>query len=269
MAAAFSMEQQHGDTSEAAGIAQRYYNNDPVYLNTPALQTNFSPTSINFFWKQVYMDMVDIMDEVGLVPFLQFGEVQWWYFPAGLDGGGTTGMTFYDQYTKDSFAAAYGHPMGAIMSDFDDPAAFPDEVEFLPTLIGEFTDAVMAFVKAEYPDAKFEVLYPTDVNNTPLNRLINYPAAHWTPSTLDNLNTENFTFTITRKLDNAKMTVDYGATGGVPRTARELSGRHRRSHSFVAQGGGVRLGGEPRVDRVFSRSTNIASSDMPRPCPPR
>ena len=187
-----------------------------MYLNTPALQTNFSPTSINFFWKQVYMDMVDIMDEVGLVPFLQFGEVQWWYFPAGLDGGGTTGMTFYDQYTKDSFAAAYGHPTGAIMSDFDDPAAFPDEVEFLPTLIGEFTDAVMAFVKAEYPDAKFEVLYPTDVNNTPLNRLINYPAAHWTPSTLDNLNTENFTFTITRKLDNAKMTVDYGATGGVP-----------------------------------------------------
>jgi hypothetical protein len=101
-------------------------------------------------------------------------------------------------------------------SDFDDPAAFPDEVEFLPTLIGEFTDAVMAFVKAEYPDAKFEVLYPTDVNNTPLNRLINYPAAHWTPSTLDNLNTESFTFTITRKLDNAKMTVDYGVTGGGP-----------------------------------------------------
>ena len=107
-------------------------------------------------------------------------------------------------------------------SDFDDPAAFPDEVEFLPTLIGEFTDAVMAFVKAEYPDAKFEVLYPTDVNNTPLNRLINYPAAHWTPSTLDNLNTENFTFTITRKLDNAEMTVDYGVTGGFPRTSREL-----------------------------------------------
>lgn len=221
VAAAFSMELQHGDPSEAAGIAQRYYNNDPVLLNTPALQTNFSPTSTNF-WKQVYLDMADIMAEVGIVPFLQFGEVQWWYFPAALPGGGSTGMTFYDQYTKDTFAATYGHPMGSILSDFDDPTAFPEEVAFLPTLIGEFTSAVIAFVKAEYPDARFEVLYPTDVNDTPLNRLINYPAAHWTPSTLDNLKTESFTFTITRNLDKAKMTVDYGGTRGFPRTARSF-----------------------------------------------
>ncbi len=221
VAAAFSMELQHGDPSEEAGIAQRYFNNYPVTLNTPALQTNFSPVSTEF-WKQVYMDMADIMVEVGIMPFLQFGEVQWWYFPAGLPGGGTTGMTFYDQYTKDRFQSTYGRPMGAILSDFDDPASFPDEVAFLPTLIGEFTAAVMAFVKAAYPSARFEVLYPTDVNDTPLNRLINYPAAHWTPSTLDNLKTESFTFTITRNLDKAKMTVDYGGTRGFPRTARSF-----------------------------------------------
>ena len=219
--AAFSMELQHGDPSEVAGIAQRYLNNDPVALNTPALQTNFSPTSVAF-WKQVYLDMADIMDGVGIVPYLQFGEVQWWYFPAGLPDGGTTGMTFYDQYTKDTFAAAYGHPMGAILSDLADPALFPDELAFLPTLIGQFTDAVMAFVKVAHPTARFEVLYPTDVNDTPLNRLINYPAAHWTPSTLQNLKTESFTFTITRNLDKAKMTVDYGETRGFPRAARSF-----------------------------------------------
>jgi hypothetical protein len=168
------------------------------------------------------MDMADIMDELGIVPFLQFGEVQWWYFPAGLPGGGTTGMTFYDPYTKDRFAAAYGHPMGAILSEFDDPSLFPDEVAFLPTLIGQFTTAVMAFVKAEHPTARFEVLYPTDVNDTPLNRLINYPATGWTPSTLENLKTESFTFTITRNLDKAKMTVDYGGTRGFARTARSF-----------------------------------------------
>ncbi len=219
--AAFSMELQHGDPSAGAGIAQRYYNNDAVLLNTPALQTNFSPASTNF-WKQVYLDMADIMDSVGVVPYLQFGEVQWWYFPAGLPGGGTTGMTFYDQYTKDAFQAAYGRPMGAILSDVADPALFPDEVAFLPSLIGQFTDAVIAFVKAGYPSARFEVLYPTDVNNTPLNRLVNYPVSHWTPAALQNLKTESFTFTITRHLDNAKMTVDYGATRGFPRTARSF-----------------------------------------------
>ena len=218
---AFSQELEHGDPSVAAGIAQRYYNGEPVLLNTPALQTNFSPTSIAF-WKQVYLDMAEIMDSVGIVPYLQFGEVQWWYFPAGLPAGGTTGMTFYDQYTKDSFQAAYGRPMGAILSDFADPALYPDEVQFLPTLIGQFTDAVIGFVKAVYPAARFEVLYPTDVNNTPLNKLINYPPAHWTPVKLDNLKTESFTFTITRHLDNARITVDYGGTRGFTRAQRSF-----------------------------------------------
>ena len=218
---AFSQELEHGDPSEAVGIAQRYYNGDPVLLNTPALQTNFSPASIAF-WKQVYLDMAEIMDSVNIVPYLQFGEVQWWYFPAGLPGGGTTGMTFYDQYTKDSFQAAYGRPLGAILSDFADPALFPDEVQFLPTLIGQFTDAVIGFVKAVYPAARFEVLYPTDVNNTPLNKLINYPPAHWTPAKLDNLKTESFTFTITRHLDNARITVDYGGTRGFARAQRSF-----------------------------------------------
>ena len=214
--AAFSMELQHGDPSVAAGIAQRYHSGDPVLLLTPALQTNFSPASRDF-WRQVYLDMAVVMDEAGVVPYLQFGEVQWWYFPAGASG-----MTFYDQYTKDSFQAAYGHPIGAILSDFDNPALFPDEVQFLPTLIGEFTEAVIAFVKAAYATARFEVLYPTDVNNTPLNRLINYPAAHWTAATLDNLKTESFTFTGTRHLDNAKLTVDYGGTRGFPRAQRSF-----------------------------------------------
>ncbi len=221
MVAAFSMELQHGDPSEAAGIAQRYYNNDPVSLNTPALQKNFCPTSAAF-WQQVYLDMADIMDEAGVVPYLQFGEVPWWYLPAARPMGGTTGMTCYDQYTKDTFQSAYGRPVGAILSEFDDPAGFPEEVEFWATLIGQFTDTVIAFVKAAHPSARFEVLYPTDVNDTPLNRLINYPATHWTPALLDNLKTESFTFTITRNLDKARMTVDYGATRGFPRTARSF-----------------------------------------------
>ena len=63
-----------------AGIAQRYPDQTPALLNTPSLQTNFSPTSASY-WQQVYLDMATVMTAAGLMPYLQFGEVQWWYFP--------------------------------------------------------------------------------------------------------------------------------------------------------------------------------------------
>jgi hypothetical protein len=86
---AFSMELGHGDRSPEAGIAQVYPSGNAVWLNTPALQTNFSPASTEF-WKQAYLDMATVMSEAGQVPYLQFGEVQWWYFP---DDG--SGMPYY------------------------------------------------------------------------------------------------------------------------------------------------------------------------------
>ncbi len=49
--AALSMELSHGDPTLTAGIAQRYPDSAPVLLNTPSLQTNFSPASLDF-WKQ-------------------------------------------------------------------------------------------------------------------------------------------------------------------------------------------------------------------------
>lgn len=212
--AAFSMELQHGDDSVETGIAQRYPNGDPAWLNTPALQTNFSPES-TAFWRDVYLDMATVMREAGVQPYLQFGEVQWWYFPkAG------TGMPFYDEYTKERFQSTYGRPMGVIPSDFSDPSLFPDEVQLLPALIGEFTDHIIDHVRATHPDCRFEVLYPTDVNDTPLNRLINYPVASWTPEKLDSLKTESFTFTFTRNLNQSTMTIEYPGTRGFPISKR-------------------------------------------------
>ncbi|MBL8292381.1 MAG: hypothetical protein JNN08_11125 [Bryobacterales bacterium] len=214
--AAFSMELQHGDDSREAGIAQRYPNGDAAWLNTPALQTNFSPAS-KAFWREVYADMATVMSEAGVQPYLQFGEVQWWYFPkAG------SGMPFYDDYTKQRFEAAYGRPMGIITSDHTDPGMFPDEVQLLPALIGEFTTDVMEYVRARHPNCRFEVLYPTDVNDTALNRLINYPANAWTPQTLDCLKTESFTFTFLRNLNKSTMTIEYPATRGFPISKRSF-----------------------------------------------
>jgi hypothetical protein len=137
------------------------------------------------------------MQSAGVPPYVQFGEVQWWYFAAG------SGMPFYDSYTTATFQARYGRPMAAIVRQNADPNSFPDECTFLPQLIGEFTSAVMAHVRQSYPDARFEVLYPPDVNDTALNRLVNFPRAHWTPEILDSLKTENFTYTGDRDLNKA------------------------------------------------------------------
>ena len=207
--AAFSMELQHGDPQPATGIAQRYPDGSPALLNTPAVQTNFSPTS-TAFWRQVYLDMANIMSVAGTAPYLQFGEVQWWYNAAAA------GMPFYDDYTRGAFRAAYGREMGVISSQDASPDAFPDECAFLPALIGEFTKAIMDFVRASHADSRFESLYPLDVNDTTLNRIINYPNAYWTPASLACLKTENFIYTGNRDLDKARESIDLPMQLGFP-----------------------------------------------------
>jgi len=65
----------------------------------------------------------------------------------------------------------------------------------------------MAHVRLSYADTRFEVLYPPDVNDTPLNRLVNFPHAHWTPNVLECLKTENFTYTGNRNVDQASASI--------------------------------------------------------------
>jgi hypothetical protein len=215
VAAAFSMELQHGDPSPEEGIAQRYPNGAPALLSTPALQTNFSPASTEF-WKEVYREMADVLQQAGQNPYLQFGEVQWWYFAS--DG---SGMPFYDGYTQARFQSAYGRPMVEIVNHLVDPAISVEEVQFLPTLIGEFTSTVMNHVRTTHPACRFEVLYPTDVNDTALNSLINYPSS-WSSSTLDCIKTESFTYTLQRNLDKAMSTVQRGQALGFPPNQRSF-----------------------------------------------
>jgi hypothetical protein len=211
VASAFSMELQHGDDSVAAGISQRYPNGDAVWLNTPAVQTNFGPAS-SAFWRQVYLDMAQVMIDAGVAPYLQFGEVQWWYFAA------VSGMPFYDDYTRASFETSHGHVMAVIPNQNADPAGFPQECVHLPQLIGVFTTTIMAFVRQSHPETRFEVLYPPDVNDTPLNRIVNFPASHWTPASLSCLKTENFTYTGNRNLDKARESIVLPMQFGFPRS---------------------------------------------------
>jgi len=219
VAASFSMELQHGDPSAGAGIAQMGPAGDPILLPTPSLQTNFSPTSLAF-WKMVYQEMAAIQASAGLTPYLQFGEVQWWYFPNDGLGFDFSGMPFYDAWNLATFAALYGHPMAIITANTADPAAYPDEAAYLPTVIGNFTAAIMSYVRGTQPACRFEVLYPADVNQTAFNQAINYPAAAWTPAALTCLKTEAFGFTFGRNLDQSRATLDFGTSLGFPAAQR-------------------------------------------------
>jgi hypothetical protein len=224
-ACAFSTEIKHGDPSVEAGIAQRDYEGDPFILPTPALQTNFSPTSLAF-WKQVHADCAQMMDEAGLVPYLQFGEEQWWYFPHnGFSVGHPqrvdfASMPFYDAWTLAEFEDRYSHALAPIFTNDVDPLSYPDEVEFLADILGEFTDAVIAYVRATYPAARFEVLYPFDVNGTAFNRAINFPDAAWTPAALDCLKTEGLSLTFSRNLAGSEQGIGMGETLGFTSSQR-------------------------------------------------
>jgi hypothetical protein len=201
-AAALSMELRHGDDSEEAGIAQRCPAGDPVWLTTPALQTNFSPASLAF-WKQAYRDLATAIHEAGQTPYLQFGEVQWWY-----NRDGRSGMPYYDDYTKAEFQSLHGREMAAITDGGTPVAEHSEEAAFLPTLIGHFTNEIIAFVRASFPDARFEVLYPLDVNEGEFNRAVNFPAEAWTTAQLACLKTEAFNYTYARNLNAAQRCLD-------------------------------------------------------------
>jgi hypothetical protein len=147
---------------------------------------------------------------------LQSGEVQWWYFPkAGV------GMTFYDSFTLQQFVVQYGVAMQTIMTnDFLNLDPFSNEIAFLPTLIGNYTAFVRGALQTHYPSARYEVLYPTDVNATPFNRLINYPANDWTPTKLTCLKTESFGFTGGHDLVSSTQSMSLSAAKGFLNTQR-------------------------------------------------
>jgi hypothetical protein len=217
--AAFSMELGNGDPSVGAGIAQRDSAGNPIVLPTPSIQTNFSPASLAY-WEQVYAVMAELQASAGLTPYLQFGEVQWWYFPDDGDGHAFASMPFYDAWNLSQFLAEFGFALPVITTNTVNPASYPDEVSFLPNVIGNFTNSIMAFVRTTQPACRFEVLYPTDTNTSAFNQAINYPTSAWTPAALAVLKTEDFGFTLARDLSAAEGTMGFGQSLGFPASQR-------------------------------------------------
>jgi hypothetical protein len=188
-------------------------------VSTPAVMTNFSPASLDF-WTRAYQDVAALQLAAKLVPYLQSGEVQWWYYPWNAGGEPAVSMPFYDAYTQQQFQTQYGVAMQTITDNNVDPAAYPNEVAFLPSLIGSFTAAIRGALQTKFTGCRYEVLYPPDTNNTPFNQLINFPSSDWTPANLNCLKTEDFTFTGSYDLDSSGDAMGVSAAKGFPNLQR-------------------------------------------------
>jgi hypothetical protein len=168
--ASFSMELVNPPDGTGHVYAQRYRDNTPVVTATGfgglnSTQCTFNAT-VRAYQQEAYKEMAALMATAGLVPWLQFGEFVWWFisnynastYPSG-------GMAFYDADTASAAVTALGRPLGNFLTVSDAPSlnSYAD-ANFLRGLIYAHCSAIATFVKASYPTAKFEVLYPLDVN---------------------------------------------------------------------------------------------------------
>lgn len=177
-------------TDPPAIFAQRYPDGSEVLTGNLSTQTAFRPETLDY-WKPVYLETAQLMSEAGVTPRLQFGEIQWWYFP------NASGMPYYDSYTTAQFQGQFGRPLHVFLTNNDDPDAFPDDSNFLRGQLQSHVDAIKSHVLASFPGAEFEVLWPRDANDPPSRRLnyrVNLPS-NWTPAHFEYFKCEAFGYT--------------------------------------------------------------------------
>ncbi len=118
-----------------------------------------------------------------------------WVTGTGTVSGGSMG--YYDTVTQTAAQKALGRPLFKFTCQDDDPSVNGGaDANFLVAQLKVHVDAIRQTVLAAYPKAKFELLYPNDVNNPVcyvnaqnpypqggrLNAVVNLPAA-WQIST--------------------------------------------------------------------------------------
>jgi hypothetical protein len=143
-------------------------------------------------------------------------------------GGAVTGggMAFYDADTAAAAVTALGRALATFSYPNDNPNvnSYAD-ANFLRGLIYAHASAIATYVKATYPTAQFEVLWPYDVNHpTPtalarlggqMNRYVNLPSQWQTlsGSGLNRMKVESLAFGATeRSLTLAKQSIAFPMT---------------------------------------------------------
>jgi hypothetical protein len=138
-------------------------------------------------------------------------------------GGGTVsggGMAFYDANQTAAATAALSRSLASFWTQDDDPTVNSSaDANFLAARLKTHCDTIISTTKASYTGAKFEILWPYDVNyascyftaNLPypqggrLNRAVNLPSAWNTKagSNLDRMKTEGLSWSAFYR-DNTK-----------------------------------------------------------------
>jgi phage tail sheath gpL-like len=114
------------------------------------------------------------------------------------DNGSTTllytgGMAYYDSETAAAALAALGRPLASFLTPTDDPGVHASaDATFLRNRLCDYCGSLSAAVKAAVPGARFEILFPDDVNYPEpagihslggrLNRFVNLPPEWSQPS---------------------------------------------------------------------------------------
>ncbi len=152
-----------------------------------------------------------------------------WVVGSGTVSGGS--MAYYDAATTAAAESALGRALFAFTCQDDDPAVNGGtDVAFLANQLKAHVDAIRQAVLAAYPNAKFELLYPDDVNHATcytnaqnpypqggrLNAAVNLPAAWKQQATsgLDRLKVEALSWGATyRNLDLAAEAITFSSSG--------------------------------------------------------
>ncbi|MBV9781277.1 MAG: hypothetical protein JOY62_15035 [Acidobacteriaceae bacterium] len=113
-------------------------------------------TSVNGTWAITVVD-----DTHFTVPVSPNGD---WVTGSGQVRGGS--MAYYDPVTAAAAQSALGRPLYKFTCQDDDPTVNGGaDASFLAGRLKAHIDAIRTAVLAQYPNAKFEILYPNDVNN--------------------------------------------------------------------------------------------------------
>ncbi len=182
------------------------------------------------FQKRAFLEVAEMMAAAGLTPELQCGEFTWWYFSnynAQADEGG---MGFYDGETAAAAEAALGRPLFVFRRPVDDPGVNGGaDARFLRNRLKNYADALMEHVRSAYPAARFELLFPYDVNHPEpegvhqlggrLNRFVNLPV-EWeskVSSGFDRFKVEALDFGVwSRNADLSRECLEFPLTLGWP-----------------------------------------------------
>jgi phage tail sheath gpL-like len=203
---------------------------DVGFANLKSTHCAFN-TAMREFQKKVYLALANLQAAAGLTPTLQFGEFLWWFFTNQTLANPNGGMGFYDAETTAEASSALGRALHVFRKPTDSPLvnAGADAI-FLRNRLRDHIAALRAHVLSSHPTARFELLYPYDVNHPvpagvhslggALNRFVNFPIEYEAKGTsgLDTIKMEALDFGAwSRSLDLSRTAIEFPLLLGWPK----------------------------------------------------